>query len=527
MTRLSPRSATRTLASALLLVSFATTGCDKDKESEGDSNKESAEKSDDGAETKKSEAEAGKEDEPKKAEEDEAEKKKLAAAAEDAKKKLEADKKAAEEAEAAKAAEEAKKSQPLVLSDIEVKSTGGMFGSGGSLEVTAKAKLNEKLASSTYVHVKSLCKKDSEVVSDVGYLNAHYSKPLEQYEADETADITGTIYSQGGLTSALSPCQMEFRLGGFSGGISVPVGEACFDGSKTTEGKCDPEIAAVAMSGGAKPMEIADLQVKAGGGYGGSTGLQVDYLVKVVKAIDSSARLTMKTSCDVDGIKFVDLSQVNMMSGPFTYESGESLARSASVFWNPSFEFTGAPTLCDVSFDLWTTKAGSWGSYDQEQLSRSCYKDAKVDTGACDPSKPTTGTAVKMTAENVELSNVKMTLQEPYGSTGKFQLQMVADATVKDFIDQNEGVSAEVTCKVGSEKRVETAYLFSVDLYYLEPGETTRMSSTSFTSPPMDSKPKSCEVTFTGGQRFAPSGTAMVDLGKHCLKKDKIKKGKC
>jgi hypothetical protein len=43
----------------------------------------------------------------------------------------------------------------------------------------------------------------------------------------------------------------------------------------------------------------------------------------------------------------------------------------------------------------------------------------------------------------------------------------------------------------------------------------------------MDSKPRSCLVEFTGGQRFAPAGTTPVDLGKFCLKKDKVKKGKC
>jgi hypothetical protein len=526
MKRPASRRALRPALPALLAALCLSTGCDKggDEEKKDDASA----KADDEAEPKKDEAKAADADE-KEAEPKEDDKK-IAAAAEDAKKKAEEDAKAAEEAKKLAEAEEAKKKQPLILDGLTVTASGGgAFGgsSNGSLELKAKAKINEKLASSTYVHVKSLCKKDSEVVSDVGYLNAHYSKALDQYESGEEAEVTGTLYSQGGLDKALSPCQMEFRLGGFGGGISVPVGEVCYDGEKTTDGKCDPEILPVAMSGVTKPMEVSDLTVAAGGGYGSSSSLDVGYMIKVAKAQDSSARLTMKSTCEVDGVRFVDLSQVNMMSGPFAYESGESLARSASVFWNPAFAFTAAPTLCDVSFDLWTTKAGAWGTYDHTEIQRSCFRDGKVGSGACDPSRATTGTAAKVTAENVELTNVAMSLQEPYGSTGKFQVQLAADATVKEFIEQNEGVQAQVTCKVGSEKRVETAYLFSVELYYLEPGETTRMSSTSFTSPPMDSKPKSCEVAFTGGQRFAGAGVTPVDLGKYCLKKDKIKKGKC
>lgn len=486
-----------------------------------------------GEDEKKDEDVAAKTEEDEKPAEDE--KKEDEKKAEDEKKSAEDEKKAADEAEAKRLAdeaeatrladEEAKKKQPIVLSNVEVTSRSGMFGSGGSLEIKAKAKLNEKLATSTYVHIKSMCKKDDQVISDVGYLNADYTKPLEQYEAGEEAAITGTIYTQG-LTAALSPCKMEFRLGGF-GGISVPIGEFCYDGSATKEGKCEPEIAAIAQSGASKPLEIADLKVTPGGGYSGGSGIGVDYLVKVNKPQDQNARLTLKTACEVNGKKFVDLTQANMSSGPFTYESGEALARNGNLFWNPSFAFTAAPDTCDVSFALWTNKPGTWGEYDVTELQRSCYKGGAVSTGACDPSKPTTGTAAKITKENMELSDVTMTLQEPYGAAGKKQLVLQVDATAKEFINQQEGLNATVTCKVGSEKRVETAYLFSVDLYYLEPGETTRMSSTSFTSPPMDSAPKSCEVAFTGGQRYSPAGTTSVDLGKFCLKKDKVKAGKC
>jgi hypothetical protein len=72
---------------------------------------------------------------------------------------------------------------------------------------------------------------------------------------------------------------------------------------------------------------------------------------------------------------------------------------------------------------------------------------------------------------------------------------------------------------------VESAYLFGTELYYLEPGETTRMTASAFGSPALDAKPKSCKVEFFGGPRFSPTGAEGVSLGAFCLKKDKVTKG--
>jgi hypothetical protein len=504
-------------AAALLL-------CACDKKDEGDTKTDAAKTAEDDAKKKAEEEEAK-----KKAAADE-EAKKKAAAEDDAKKKAladeEAKKKAAEEEARHKAEEEAKK--PVSLSDIEVKASGA-FGSSGALQLTAKAKFNETLNNGTFVHVKGLCKRDTRLIADVSWVNGtDYTKQLHQYAVGETADLQATIFAQG-VATAMSPCQLDFRLGSGGGGVSVPLRTACYDGSTTKEGPCDPPIVAAAMSGATLPVEVFDLAVKGDAGYGGAPGIQIDDLIQINSPLDDSARLTIKSACTVGTQKFVDLQFANMFAGPFKYESGEAILRPARMYYNPAFGFTEPPKLCDVTFAVWKNKPGSWSEYDETVVKTACYKDDKVAEGACDPAAPPVPAATAMTAESLTVDGVKLELATPYGaSPGQLNVKVQADITIKTPIDQQSGVDAHLTCKVGSAERVEKVWISGVELYYLDPGETTRVTGQGFTSEALAANPKSCEVSFTGGKRFGGApGEKPIELGKYCLKKDKIKKGKC
>lgn len=485
-------------------------------------------KTDDADAAKKAEDEAAKkaEDDAKKKAEDDA--KKTAGLDEEANKALEAaeaERKAAEEA--AKKAEEEAKSRPVQLSSIAVNPMGGLFGGTGMFEVTAKAKLNQALGNSTYVHIKSLCKKDDRVVADVGYLNAHYAKPLEQYAVGEEAEVKGTLYSQG-LKSAPSPCQLEFRVGGIGGGISVPVGQACWTGSEVKDGTCEPALAAVPMSGATQPVEVMELEVERGGGLGGTKGINLDYLLQINEPQDNSVRLTFKTACRVGTKSFADIGQANLMAGPFTYESGETVARSANLYWSSAFAFAEAPNDCDITTSLWKTKPGTFGEYEEARIKDSCFQADALRDGRCDPAAPAAPAPTPLVADSVTVDEVVLELAEPYGATGKFQLKIQADVTVAKPVNQNDGVTAKVSCKAGKDNRVESAYLFGPELYYLEPGQTGRMTANAFGSMALDTKPKTCKVEFFGGPRFSPTGSDGVNLGTFCLKKDKVTKGgKC
>jgi hypothetical protein len=249
-------------------------------------------------------------------------------------------------------------------------------------------------------------------------------------------------------------------------------------------------------------------------------------VLKINEPQDSSARLTLKSACQVGETKFVDMGQANLMAGPFQYESGESIARTTSLFWNPAFGFVDAPNLCDITVAVWAPKKGtSYGEYEEVLLKQACFRDDKVGDGKCDPASAIASAPTPADADSLAIDNVIMETVEPYGAKGdRFQLKLQVDATVKKPVDQSSGVNAKVTCKVGKTARVETAYLYGIELYYLAAGETTRMSTNAFTSNAMEKQPTSCEAEFTAGRRFSPTGEEEVPLGKWCLNRGKLKK---
>jgi hypothetical protein len=522
-----PRSSA--FARALVAAALCLPACDK--LTGGD--KEEA-KSDDGAaktatdeEAKKKAAEeeakkkaAGDEDAKKKAAEEEEAKKKAALADEDAKKK------AAEEEAKKKAEEDAKK--PVLLSDITINAAGGMFGGGaGALKVDAKAKFNEAINTGTYVHMKALCKKDARVFSDVAQVGlVDYSKQLHQFTAGETTALSGSIFTQG-IDSAMSPCQFDFRLGAGYGGVSVPLATVCYDGAAKL-GACDPPIAAAAMSGSSLPIDVADLTVKADASYGGTPGIAINEVLQINKAINENAQLVVKSACTSGTQKFVDTQFPYLGAGPFKYEPGESLSRPVRMYWNPAFAFTEAPKVCDVTFMLRQQKTGSWTEYEETVLKRGCFKDEKVIDGACDPAAPPAPADAALTAASTTIDGVKLDLVAPYGAgPNQFNVKVQADVTIKTPVDQNGMIESNVTCKVGSTSRVEKTWFSGVDLHYLDVGETTRMSGTAFSSEALAGNPKTCEVVFTAGNRMGGAGATPVELARWCLKKGKLKAGKC
>jgi len=523
-----PRSSL--VARALVAAALCLPGCDKI--TGGD--KEPA-KSDDGAAKVADDEEAKKktaddEDAKKKAAADEDAKKKAGAADEDAKKKALADedakKKALEDEAKKKAEEDAKK--PVLLTDITIAPAGGMFGgSAGALKVDAKAKFNEAINTGTYVHMKALCKKDARVFADVAQVGlVDYSKQLHQFTAGETTALSGSIFTQG-IDTAMTPCQFDFRLGAGYGGVSVPLATVCYD-TAAKIGPCDPPIAAAAMSGSSLPIEVADLTVKADATYGGAPGISINEVLQINSALNDNAQLVIKSACTNGTQKLVDTQFPYLSAGPFKYEPGESLSRPVRMYWNPAFAFTEAPKVCDVTFMLRQQKTGSWTEYDETVVKRGCFKDEKVADGACDPAAPAAPADAPLTAASTTIDGVKLELVAPYGAgPNQFNLKVQYDVTIKTPVDGSGMIESNVTCKVGSTSRVEKMWFSGVELHYLDVGETTRMTGQGFGSEALAGNPKSCEVAFTVGNRMGAAPAAPIELGKFCLKKGKLKAGKC
>ena len=309
--------------------------------------------------------------------------------------------------------------KPLLISEIEVEPLADTLGSKGAMKLKAKAKLNEAVDKSTYVHAKAICRKGEHHLADTGYVNANYQKPLQQYAVGEVADIEGTLFTQGVVDAELAPCQFDFRLAGAGGGVSIPLRTACFDGTSSKLGPCDPPIVAAALSGKGKELEVASVTVKPQTGFGSKGGIEASYIIKVSKPAEDNTKLTFKAACAVADKTFVDLGQANLMAGPFKYESGESVARAATLFWNPVFGFADPPGVCDVTVAAWRPKKGAFGQYEQDVLHRSCYRDAKVEDGKCNPSAPAPSPPAAVDAESLTIDNVLLEVVEPYGSKGR------------------------------------------------------------------------------------------------------------
>ncbi|MEM6991213.1 MAG: hypothetical protein AAF721_11965 [Myxococcota bacterium] len=414
--------------------------------------------------------------------------------------------------------------RPLTLSNFKVKSQASAFGpSTGAMELRADGLIKEVVGTSTYVHVKAFCEDDGRIMTDIGYLNADYSKQLDAYKPGETAEVNGTIFAQG-LDHEMHPCQFAFKLGGMGGGgLSVDLGQGCWDGKAATLGACAKPVVPVAASGAATPLEVLSIATQPGRTYG--TGLNLNFELLFHTKHQNNSRITLKAACHEGGKSFVEVAQAYVNTGPFKLEPGESIARSASIFYSGAFGFTAPPGLCDLTASYWTLRKGSYSEYDETVLQESCLRGTVVDKGRCDGGSVVRSAPVAMTAANTALEDVKLSLITPYGSTTEVHLDIQADVTLSATLRNDQGVSGTATCKVGAEKRVETVYLYGQDLSYLLPGETTKMTTSAFSGNAL-LKPKWCQVEFKGGERYG-SPTGKLDLGTFCLKKEKLKKGKC
>ncbi len=508
----------------VLLLSLAPLASGCDKLTGGDDGAKEAENSD--GDAKKDDEEAAK---TKEADEAAAKEKAEAEAkiAEEAKALAELEAKNAALAEITKVEEVDESHMPILLSEIEVKLQGNSF-SPASLEIKAKGQLQKTIDSGTYIRAKGTCKDGDAFVSDIGYINTDYSKKLEAYKEGEEAELKGSIFTQG-LAKPMAPCQFDFRIsGGGSSTTAIELRHACYDGTKTTEGKCEPEILANAMSGSDKPLEVTALEVSKEAGFGGTNSLKVPYRLLIHTPQDNQDRITFKAACDVGETKFVDVQQAHLMAAPFKFESGETVAREARLFFNPAFGFADAPNKCDMRVSAWSPKEGTFGEYDEIVLKEVCYDGDKTADGRCDPDAPAAEDPTPVDAESLAVSNVSIKAEEPYGGKGdKFHVKLVADVQALKAVDQKAGVKAKVTCTIGRTERVETAHLFGADLYYLEPGETTRVTGTVFLSEVLPESPKECSVKFDGGPRYSSKDEEMTGLGSYCLKKDAVKDGDC
>jgi len=412
----------------------------------------------------------------------------------------------------------------VVLHDIEWVASGGL-PTGGSMFLRAAATVLRPIDRATYVHAKARCPVGSRTMADTRYVNATDQRPLAERGIGEVAELTGTMFNEG-LEIDEGPCQIEFRLVS-PGGVDETLTTACLRPGNTVEGPCASRASPTPLAAvGGRPLEISDLEVDPPSGVATRGGLQAEYVVEIRTPQDSGARLTLKAACPVGDKTFVAVHTAHLMAGPFQYLSGESVARRADLFYDPSYGFSVAPSLCDLEVALWTPEGSPSASYEEILLYNACYRDGETRKGGCPPSA--NEPSPDPSAMAVVLDDVLLEVVEPTSSQGqRYQLRVQADATVIEPVDPSTSLTAKVACKVGKTAQVETAYLYGVDLHYLDPGETARLASTTFTSTWMEREPNNCEAVFSVGRRVVATGETEVELGRWCLSRDRTTPGAC
>lgn len=412
----------------------------------------------------------------------------------------------------------------LSLLELEVTREDG--STRPSLGLRARARIHQDIDHASYVQAKAVCRARQRWLADTGYVNSDQAHPLADLEPGDVVSLTGSLFSQG-LDPEHGACELEFRLAGSTTPAHVPLATACWSEGETTSGRCNPPLQPVASTGtegSLAPMLAHDLGVREPEDFATRGSLTADYVLELLEPRHASARVTLKAACTVDDTRFVAVVPTHLTTGPFEYARGESVYRTASLFYEPMYGFARAPSPCNLELALWTRPDPRHSQYDKLVLLRGCYVDDEVSSTPC----PTPPPAYAPMGESLRLGNTDIQVVEPYGYKGKrYQLKILADVTLLGAVDQFTSITAHVTCRVGESARVDTAYLQGIDLFYLEPGETARLTSTAFNSNGIEDEPINCEASFTAGRRFAPIGAANVDLGHTCYRRGRTQPGKC
>lgn len=395
------------------------------------------------------------------------------------------------------------------------------------LLVRAKATIEHELDTATYVQAKAVCQVDGRWMADTGYVNSDYAQALSDLERGESVDLFGSLFASG-LTLGHGPCNVEFRLAGSNASGTSTLARACYSEGTTSAGPCPLASSPPSLPpSAAVPMFVQTLEVTPFEGVAGSGGLRTDYVVEIRGTYDQGDTLTLKAACTVDGTRFVAVRPTNLIAGPFRYEPGESVFRSANLFYEPIDPFGAPPEECDIEIALWRRPDPRQSQSQSEQLilMHACYRDGRTDAGPC---STTPAAPPAPLGEPLRLGPTTLQVIEAYGAkSDRYHLRIIADVTVLDEVDPFTSVTATVTCKVGNTTQVDTAYLRGVDLVYLDPGETARLTSTVFSSSGMAVEPNTCEAVFTFGKRFAPQDLQPAPLGYVCLRRGQSHRGKC
>jgi len=270
-----------------------------------------------------------------------------------------------------------------------------------------------------------------------------------------------------------------------------------------------------AFAAGEAPLRIRALSLKIDEnvlGPEGSKNLRADFEVELVKAVEDGTMISVKSTCRLGDEFLTDTS--SPLIQPETLQPGETKKADAILYGMSGFE--GDPTTCEIGF--FVSKMISMDP--PKHLADHCWSDGKVSDGTCDGfARPASdGTPIEITSATAELEEIQFGEHK-----GRKDIRQHYTVRVGTAIEPGKSIFVKTACKVGDETIVDESPVLAMFTYVL-PGESLRVSGSSYPLKGVASDPSQCELTYSLKGLFDSEGG---EFATYCFVGGKLAEGKC
>ncbi len=299
----------------------------------------------------------------------------------------------------------------------------------------------------------------------------------------------------------LTDCEVDLRLAGREGEMSIALARYCFDGRDARPGGCgwatvegEVELVADGFS-----VELED-------------EIELSYGIRIPQRLQRESTVRTRVSCLVDGVRMLEADDTSLDPGAFDVEPGDVLRREVSVFGDDDYGTPSRRQHCEI--EALFRSAELFDDTEFHPIGETCLRNGELSQGRCEgfPSPPATDPG----DAPVSVASIHLEPENVYGGEGK-QLALRVDVVTQRPGDVR--LHGRLACQGPGGRRESTALLLKLGMEAARVGESSRMQTTVFGSPPLADTPKRCEVTVTDWQDKT--------LGTWCWKPGSTRPGAC
>jgi hypothetical protein len=388
--------------------------------------------------------------------------------------------------------------RPVALDEVAVERVGG---STGAIRIATRGKLTGPMDASMYVIAKMACRTEAGLFVDIRPLEPEFE--LAFHQQGEWFPFEARFFADGAAPDAAA-CQLDFRVTSRVRDMAEPLATLCWSADAVRAGACEPELAA-AVPPGRAPFDIHDVSVAR---TTGKWPLRISLSVRANEVHERAPHVGVKAACKVGTLDLVDLRTVELDTGPFGLQPGESVRRTVDVYEEDALALAGPLGPCDLTFT---------GESDRAPVARACWRNDAIANGAC-------GAAVApaavgpLASTSLAISDVSFETRSFAG--GSMVVVVAAYATVVRPIAPRPAVDLRIACTVGANTHEDAGTMRGSDLSALGAGESARLAMMAFTDKPLRGDPARCELGFVAGPFDSDERT--VQVGKACVKGGRV-----